>query len=464
MADARALLPEAVVLPHEPGRDATTLEHLALWAERFSPVVESAGAEALLLDVSGCGRVFRGEGNIARQAVAGLAERGIRARAAIAETVGAAWALAHGAAEPIVVAPQGEAVPRLVGLPVSVLRLEAKTVETLDAIGIRKIGDLLMLPRATLPSRFGEGLVLRLRQVLGEVPEWVSARRRSRVYSARMAFGPTDRREAVTAALERTTAVLCEQLIAGGAAARRLLLVVYFEGQAPVSAWVGLSRPSRDAKHLRGLLDARVEWVDVSAGTTGLMVTATEVAGWRPSQGDLFEAGGRSDDEAVGALVDRLAGRLGDGAVVRAEAVDDYQPEKAVRYVPLTGRRGDNAGTAVPQVPQFPHASTRSGRLWDRTHDPAGGPAGERPLVLFARPREIRVMSVAPDGPPAWLRYEGREYVVSAVAGPERLETGWWRGADVRRDYFRVTTEGGQQFWVFRELKTQTWYVHGVYE
>ena len=73
-------------------------------------------------------------------------------------------------------------------------------------------------------------------------------------------------------------------------------------------------------------------------------------------------------------------------------------------------------------------------------------------------------MSVAPDGPPAWFRYQGREYEVSAAAGPERLETGWWRGADVRRDYFRVTTEGGQQFWVFRELKTQRWYVHGAYE
>ena len=237
----------------------------------------------------------------------------------------------------------------------AVLRLEAGTVETLDAIGIRKVGDLLMLPRATLPSRFGEGLVLRLRQVLGEVPEWVSARRRSRVYSARMAFGPTDRREAVTAALEQTVAVLCEQLRAGGVAARRLFLVVYFEGQSPVSAWVGLSRPSRDAKHLRGLLDARVERVDVSAGTTGLRVTATEVGGWRPAQGDLFEAGGRPDDEAVGALVDRLAGRLGDGSVVRAEEVEDHQPEKAVRYVPLTGRRGDTAGTRTPQVPPVPH-------------------------------------------------------------------------------------------------------------
>ena len=481
LADARAILPAALVLPHDATRDAATLEHLALWAQRFSPVVESAAPDALLLNVSGCARVFRGEANIVRQAIAGLAQQGIRARAAIAETVGGAWALAHASPEPAVIAPPGAMVPLLVGLPPVALRLDEKTVATLDDVGIRSIGDLLMLPRDTLPSRFGDELVRRLRQTLGETPEWLSAPRRERVYSARMAFGPTDRRDAVTAALERVTAALCEQLVAGGVAARRLLLIVYFETLPPASLWIGLSRPSRDAKHLGGLLAVRVERVDVSPGTTGLMVTATETAAWRPAQADLFDDADRPDDEAVGALIDRLASRLGGPAVVRAEAVEDHQPEAAVRYVPLIGTKRrthsvpnaapcdrPRAAAASPQQPPAeaggPPRSAAARDAWDRKHDAIGAPPGRRPLALFARPRPIRVMALVPDGPPVWFRYQGREYKVASSAGPERLETGWWRGPDVRRDYFRVTTDSGQQFWVFRNLKTGDWFLHGAYE
>ncbi len=437
---------------------AATLEHLAVWAQRFSPVVECATPDALLLDVTGCARLFRGERNIVRQAVAELAEQRIPARAAIADTVGAAWALAHGAVEPTVIAPPGRTVPHLVGLPPSMLRLEERTATRLDAIGIRTIGDLLMLPRATLPSRFGQALILRLRQALGEASEWVSAPRPQRVYSVRMAFGPTDRRDAVMAALEWVTTTLCDQLVAGGVAARSLFLVVSFETRTASSSRVSLSRPSRHARHLFGLLAAHVERVDLSAGTTGLRVTAAEVALWRPAQGDLFENPDRPDDEAVGTLIDRLANRLGNAAVVRAETVDDHQPERAVRYVSWVGKNAP----AKTSKQSRPRAEPRG--LWDRTHDLSVAPPGRRPLMLFARPQPIRVMALVPDGPPIWMRYGGREYTVSDAAGPERLETGWWRNNDIRRDYFRLRTDLGQRFWVFRDLKTGGWFLHGTYD
>ena len=456
LAEARAILPEALTLPHEPRDDETTLEHLALWAQRFSPIVESVLPDVLLLDVTGCERLFRGEENIVRQAMAGLAERRIRARAAIADRVGAAWALAHAAPEPAVVAPTGQTVPHLVGLPPAALRLDEKTAAVLDDLGIRTIGDLLMLPRSTLPSRFGEELVLRLRQILGEVPEPIDPFRQAPVFSAGMPFGPTDRLEVVMAALERMVAALCERLVAGEVTARRLLCVVYFEGRPPASFWVGLSRPSREARHLRALLVPQVERVDLSAPAVGLRVTAIETANWRPVQGGLFEERQYQDEEALGVLIDRLVNRLGHRSVVRAELVDDHQPEKAFRYVPLveaTGRRSDE--------------TTKQGNdpgKTDRTRDLENRPVGERPLRVLARPHPDRAMALVPDGPPTWFYYRGREYVVEEAAGPERLETGWWRGADVRRDYFRVLTEGGQQFWLLRDLKTRQWFLHGIYE
>jgi protein ImuB len=324
-----------------------------------------------------------------------------------------------------------------------------------------------------------------------------------------MPFGPTDRFDVLIAAMERVVETLCEQLVADGAAARRLLCVVSFEERPPAVVRVPLSRPSRHPKHLRSLLFVRLERVDLSAGAVGLRLTATETARWRPAQGDLFGAADRPDEEAIGELVDRLMTRLGYRAVVRAEPVEDHQPEKAFQYMHETSKH-QNVKTSKSEGTKGPAtagrlrdegtkgwsrtASQRQGSrrakpvlhsairnpqseiegsefrvpssmfVQDRFRDVDAAATGERPLRLFARPLLIRVMAVAPEGPPTWLRVRDEEFVVAGAAGPERLETGWWRGGDVRRDYFRVLTECGRAFWVFRDLNTKQWYLHGSFE
>ncbi len=90
-------------------------------------------------------------------------------------------------------------------------------------------------------------------------------------------------------------------------------------------------------------------------------------------------------------------------------------------------------------------------------------PRQPRPLRLFARPVPIRVIALVPDGPPTWLAYRGREYTIAAAEGPERIETAWWRGPDIRRDYFRVTTEAGEQFWIFHDTSSHVWFLHGLF-
>lgn len=472
LAEARAICPDLVARPHDAARDAMTLEHLALWAQRFSPAVESAPPDSLLLDVSGCARLFRGENNIVRQAVADLAAQRFAARAAIADSVGAAWALAHAGDRSAFVAPPGQSVPHLVGLPPAALRLDAPTVQRLDALGIRTIGDLLMLPTATLPARFGDALVLRIRQALGEAPEPVYTPQPAAVFAARMAFGPSDQCDVLHAALDRVVAALHQRLVAGGVAARRLMLVVTFEKRPPVAQGIDLARPSRDASHLRRLLADRLDTIDLSVAAAGLMVHAAETAVWRAAQGDLFDDPDRPDDEALAELIDRLALHLGGGAVVRAELVDDHQPERAFRYVPVIRgaapeRPSDREKTLPPTMPTARNSSARRPRAadaWDRRHDPPRTPPGRRPLILLARPRSIRVLALVPDGPPTWFRDRDREYAIAQAAGPERLETGWWRQQDIRRDYFRVTTTGGQQFWIYRDLDRGDWFLHGSYE
>jgi protein ImuB len=91
------------------------------------------------------------------------------------------------------------------------------------------------------------------------------------------------------------------------------------------------------------------------------------------------------------------------------------------------------------------------------------GPAA-RPLCLKPRPAPIEVISVVPDGPPIRFRWHATEHIVERSWGPERIDTGWWRGPHVERDYYRVETTTGQRFWLFRQNDTGKWFLHGTFE
>ena len=89
---------------------------------------------------------------------------------------------------------------------------------------------------------------------------------------------------------------------------------------------------------------------------------------------------------------------------------------------------------------------------------------GPRPVQLWRTPVHIEVMSAVPEGPPLRFRWAGVEHRVIRSWGPERIETGWWRGLDIHRDYYIAATEHGQRFWVFRACEDGRWFLHGCFE
>lgn len=450
LGQAQAMAPRLRVWPDEPSRDRRFLARLADWALRFSPIVEPVEPDVLLVDVTGCERLFGGEDRIAAQAVDGLSRQGVRARAAVADTVGAAWALATSGDEPASVAPPGQSSAWLARLPPSALRISPRTHEQLFALGVRSIGDLLMLPRDALPARFGVELPRRLAQALGEIHEPVAAHRAEQVAVERVRFetGLTENTHIQAAAGDLLIRLIAE-VVQRGQALRRLDCVLTFERVAAVRVVVRLSHGSRRGKHVEELLWRRLEAVDCSPGVIGILLAASETSAWRGAQGELFEARPAELADALACLIDRIANRLGHEAVARVELVDDYQPELAYRYVPYVEGRTARQAVATPG-----NAASELAR---------GGWRGSRPLRLLPRPIVVRAIAIFPDGPPTWLCYRGREHVVLAASGPERIETGWWRGRDVRRDYFRVTSESGEQFWIFRAMDDGRWYVQGVF-
>lgn len=461
LGQAQAIAPHLRAIEREQPRERALLHQLAAWAMRFSPVVEPVEPDTLLLDVTGCARLFRGEANIARQAVAGLARQGIGAQAAIADTVGGAYALAYCGTgfQPVllaqashlctlqpayIVVPAGQTSAYIAPLPPAALRIEPRTSDRLLDLGVRTVGDLLMLPRSSLPSRFGQHLVLRIQQALGEVFEGIAVHRPEDPPAARVVFETAlqDLR-AIQAALSDLLQTVLDEVLRAEAVIRKLDCVLYCENAAPVMISIGLSRGSRSRRHIWELIEKRLERVDLSAGICAIVLTARETSPWRAAQGDLYEPRSPQADEDIGRLIDRVANRLGYGAVLRPRLIDDHQPEMAFRYVCVA-----EAGLGVKEGAEGENERDRG---------------NARPLQLLSRPAAIRVIALAPDGPPTWMSFRGREHVIARASGPERIETAWWRGGDVRRDYFRVTSESGEQFWVFRELNERGWYLHGMF-
>lgn len=447
LADAKALSPELETFPDEPAADRRRLETLALWADRFSPVVHMEDATSLLLDVTGGERLFSGERNLLRRVVEGLKQQGFSARCAVADTPGAAWALAHAHPEPIALAEAGATAAALAALPVWSLRIAPGTVSTLVAVGVETVAALLYLPRASLTPRFGEALLERLDQALGNQPEMLTAWRPPPALSMRFALGaPTDRWDVLREAVRRATASFCDALDRRVAGVREVL-VTFFSPDVPAASGlrtttlaVELSQATRSPRHLLALLDVRLEGLTLPAPADAVTIWSREIEphdGW---QDELFVTDA-SDARTLGDLLDRLALRLGREAVVRTKPVEDHQPERAFRYVPSAAR---------DKVPLLWHS--------------ASGSRGSRPLRLLARPVEIEVTCVADEGPPAGFRFRGCGHGIAECVGPERIETGWWRGPHVRRDYYRVRTDTGQGAWIFRRRDTRRWYLHGWFD
>ncbi len=485
LGQAHALAPVLAALEHDPRDQAAALAQLADWALRFSPLVQTQHDDTLLLDISGSQRLFGSEQNLANQALGGLARRGYQARAAIADTVGAAYALASSGPQMLQIAPPEQSCAALAGLPPASLRLDDDTLRQLEMLGLRTIGDLLMLPRASLPARFGPQLVLRLQQALGEVHEGVCTHLPHAPTQVQLRFeAALHDRATLEAAAAELLRELLETIVCAGRALRQIDCALIHEHEPPTVLTINAARASRNQAHLLELLQRQFERlagassrprryteparsaaparIRLHLGVCAMTLTATQTARYNPAQGDLFEPRDPRDNEAFGVLLDRLANRLGHEALRCARLEDDYQPEFAYRWLPYL-EAGDRADA---------DQSNLSAAIASAPHVVAENPLGltglsgvmARPMQLFNPPIAARVIALSPDGPPTWFALAGGlEWSVARAWGPERIETAWWRGPDVRRDYFRVLTEPGEQFWLFVDVATGRWHLHGVF-
>ncbi len=472
LADARAIRPDLCACAAEPSADLALLDAIAAWAERFSPVVVLDPPQGLFVDISGCGHLFGGEGQLLRAAVEGLKRQGVRVRAAAAATPGAAWALARFRGPSLIDA--GGLAEALAPLPTAGLRLEPQAQALLARLGLVTIGQLYAVPRAALAARAGVGAVTRLDQALGRTREALSPRRPPpALFAARRFLEPVWAHEGVARAIDDLCADLAHALNQRGAGTLRARLRLFGLGARERAIEIGTSRPEANAKALARLFAERLNaasgaapigleddgFDDPDLGFEAMRLDALEIEPLREKPRRLSglgdagagAGGGEGAGEEISALIDVLSARMGRGRVLRPCVRAARLPE-AQGFRPAITPRSKNPYSE----------NSKSGCL--------SAPDGvlRRPLSLFPRPQPIEVMAALPDGPPLRFRWRRVLREVARAEGPERLLAPWLASPAARpRDYYRIEDQAGRRYWVFRsglyEEGPPGWFVHGLF-
>ena len=445
LAHAQAMLPGLAVAEADPNGDADALGRLAFWLLRYAPLTSADPPDGIWVDAAGCAHLHSGEAAMLTDMVERLRHSDIQARAAVADTPGAAHAVArHGSGE-VTVVPSGREQEVLAPMSVAALRLQPDTVDRLRRLGFDTVGQLAAIQRAPLARRHGPEVALRLDQACGRVFEPIVPILPPETVGHRVTFlEPLMTAEAFATVIGMLVGEVCHVLERTGRGARQLdLLFERVDGRVE-AVRVGTARPSRDPRHLARLLDEHLEEVDPGLGVEAmrLVVPLAEAVRWEQG-GSALDGSDRHTD--ISGLVDRLLNRLGADRVFRAVPVESDVPERSVGWVPAL---------APPGGADWPPTLPRPGRLFDP-------------------PQPVLAMSVLPDAPPVSFTWRRVRHRVRHADGPERIHGEWWRRhGEVRavRDYWRVEDEQGRRFWLFRrgdgadpETGGLEWFLHGLF-
>jgi protein ImuB len=428
-----------------------------------------------MLDITGCAHLFGGEAALVADCIARLLAQGFAARAAIADTPGAASAAARfiaGDRSGPMVVPPGGTLAMLKPLPLAALRLDRETVSALDRVGLKRIGQIVEAPRGPLAARFGAMLIRRLDQALGREEEAISPRRPVPALTAERRFAePIGREEDVLGTIFHLAQELGRAMERHGKGARRLQTALFRTDGKVARVEIGTSEPLHDPARIRRLFLDRLAVIgdeaDPGFGFDVIRLSALSVERFDPVQTGLMafssEAGPGSRDahasvqrpgdpaREIAHLVDRLIARFGADRVQRLVPQDTHIPEFASLPAPAHLRQqSQTASHDFAQDSQIP----------------------ARPVRLFERPEPIEANAQVPDGPPVQFKWRRVTHDVAYAEGPERIAMQWWRddqGRALTRDYFRIESRQGARVWLYREgiyAAGQTpprWFLHGLF-
>jgi len=427
VAAAKALAMDLRVVARDPALEKETLERLAAWAGQFTPM-SCIDGQGIALEVESTLRLFEGHAKLAYAVRRGVRELGLRSAIGVAPTALAARVFARAEARGVQVRSclaMDELRERLASLPVFLLEWPQKTLARLTDLGIVRMRDLLDLPAEGLARRFGPEITLSLDRLVGRVadprePYEAPPRFRSRLELPAEADGV----EALVFPLRRMLAELEGTMRGRGAGVQRLHIALEHGRKARTKVALDFASTEREADFILSIARERLGRLTLSAPTLALELRADALLPYVPREATWLP-GAREQALDRDRLIERLHARLGHGRVFGIALADDHRPEKNWKM----GTK--NARAAQPCDVD-----------------------GARPTWLLHRPVKL----VEEQGSPSC------QGPLEMIAGPERIESGWWDGDEVCRDYYVAANARGETFWIFREHRgAQSWFLHGVF-
>ncbi len=438
LADCKALVPELTVLDYDANERQKLLTALAEWCIRYSPFISIDLPDVLILDVSGCTHLWGGEESYLKDIHKKFTEFGYTIRSAMADTIGTAWAICH-YGENASIIETGKEIAVLSTLPPAALRLEQTILDKLDKLGLKTVGSFIKMPNSALRRRFGQTILQRIAQALGEEMEITEPVQPLIPFQERLpSLEPIRTAEGIEIAIKELLQMLCERLQKEMKGLRKCVLTCYRIDGVVVKTEIGTSKPSRNTLHLFKLFENKIATIEPDLGIELFVMDAPVVEELNSSQDALWTVSGK-DESVIAELLDRLSGKTGVHAIHRFLPAEHYWPERSFK----------NA-TSLSEKPSIE---------W-RTDLP-------RPLHILPVPEVIEVSVPIPDYPPLLFIYKGARHKVKKADGPERIEQEWWLQNGLYRDYYCVEDEQGARYWLFRSGEYDSdnvkWFIHGFF-
>ena len=414
----------AVVFPELTDVEPSALQRLGTHAQTFTSFVSIELPNALLLEIKGSVKLF-GSLEILHAGIDAcwrrLAAQAFSATAP--STLAALWLAraANLAGPPVHFEDPRLLLSHLAKLPIACTAWDIERLQTLRAMGVTRVGELLRLPRAGLARRLSPAVVQDLDIAL------------ARQSAPRRAFVPRERfRERCdfeteiehVAYLEKALEPLIERcarfLRERQAGVQTLQLRLKHREGSATRVQLGLASITSERRRLADVLCQKLVRLTLKAPVRGMELISGPLRGLSASSLDVFAGLGAGSRDTAPQLVERLRARLGEAAVYGVVLIPEHRPEAA----------------------------------WRRVHElrlTSATKSGER-MIDPKMPR------------PVWLLDEPVPVIKPEILqGPERIESGWWDGKGVARDYYVARQSHGAKLWVFQERRSKRWYLHGVF-
>lgn len=415
-AAAAGIIDGLQVLPRQPAQEHAALQSLAAWCYQYSSQVSILPDRPLLLLEAGASeRLFGAPAILGQRLERELGRLGYHVMAGSAPTPEAAW-LAAGEALHI---EAGGNIRSLIGpLPLSCLHLQEAQRHALEQMGFRQVQEVLRLPRKALTRRFGPAVTDYIDRLLGNRPDPHPIYQAPQAFASRLELpAEIHASQALLFPLKRLLEELCGVLRGGDNAVQSVHIVLRHEDHPDSLLQLGMQSPTQDPVRLLGLLRERLQRLRLPQAVREIHLEAPRLLPLAAVQHSLFRDSPAEQQNSIERLAERLQARLGGEAVGGLASVEDHRPEYSWRPRPL-GEKPPSLALAL----------------------------AHRPAWLLPKPRRCDIGG-----------YE-------ILAGPERIESGWWDGRDCRRDYFIVRDVHGSMLWAFHEYKPRRgWYLHGIF-